>query len=182
MVRVKAETRTVESKRIAAPPRRRAAAPRAPGRSRRWTPARTARRRVIAPPSRPGWAPTFDKSRLRPRPVMGRDEVLAEVHFYNQEGVCLGRVRQWSDYREPGCDCLYKVPEDAAYFRICAAYNYSVNCFERETQGFCPKNHALISATSDELDHATSISDVDDILAEDKAESDESASPGSKSP
>lgn len=119
---------------------------------------------------------------------MGREEVLVEVHFYNAEGTCLGRMIQWSDYYNPECEQLWKVPKEASYFRVCCANNYSVNIFDRATQGYCPQHHALAAATATERDNAKSITDLEDIRladeveAEDNLESEDSENDSSDGP
>lgn len=88
---------------------------------------------------------------------MGRDEVLVEVHFYNVEGVCIGRMEQWADYKRPECNNLYRTPPEAVYFRVCSANNYSCNLFDRATQGYCPEYHGLATVSADDCLSASSI-------------------------
>lgn len=108
--------------------------------------------------------------------AMGHEEVLVEIHFYDVDGVCIGRMRQWADHRDPGCDRLFKTPPEAVCFRVCSANNYSVNVFDRATQAYCPRNHALASVSTADCESAVSIEDPEDFSVDgDSSDSDSEA-------
>lgn len=107
---------------------------------------------------------------------MGRDEVLAEIYFYDAEGACIGRLVQWSHYRDPGCEDVYRTPPGAAYFRVCSAHNYSVNCFDRSTQGYCHKGHGLAAVPAGDRLSALWVEDPADVSASEAGSEPESES------
>lgn len=105
--------------------------------------------------------------------AMGHAEVLAEVHYYNAEGECVGRMRDWATRYQPGCSRMYITPPEAIYFRVCCAYNYGVNCFDRATKSFCTEDHALSSLSDGDRQSAFLIEDREDF--KDKCEHEDSS-------